>query len=267
MCLFHFNYSVILPVIIIHSSQLKKQQDFLLSLCILVPLSLPSQPPTYIPLLLRWHYPTHQTCNFNRGWQGDLDDRCSYGNRWHWQTREAAVCRLCATCAWSDWVHQLSRLPHPLHSQSDGLAQKVCCVNDNRQGASEEAVRWEGFLLFLFYLPHHKSPPSLTHILNDFSESKRLNWFYQWEFTIWPLKRAAMRMAYTKRSQYCYCSIHSSVILLSEDSATWESHSRNRHRMCNLVSSYLQFDFSCHMLIPPLVLISPFASLCSAWRK
>ena len=137
----------------------------------MVSLSLPSQLPASIPLLLRWHYPTHQTCNFNRGWQGDLDDRCSYRNRWHWQTREAAVCRLRATCAWSDWVHQLSRLPHSLHSQSDGLAQKVCCVHDNRQGASEEAVRWEVSLppLFhppLFHPPHrHPHPYSLTHIV------------------------------------------------------------------------------------------------------
>lgn len=129
-----------------------------MSLCILVSLSFFSQPPTYISLLLRWHYPTHQTCNFNRGWQGDLDDRCFYGNRWHWQTREAAVRRLCATCAWSDWAHQLSRLPHSLHSQSDGLAQRVCCVRDSSQGAGEEAVRWEGPVPPLFYVFHHNPP-------------------------------------------------------------------------------------------------------------
>lgn len=48
----HFSNSVILPVVIIHSSQLKKKKskrDFLLSLCIL---SLPSQPPTYISFFL-----------------------------------------------------------------------------------------------------------------------------------------------------------------------------------------------------------------------
>lgn len=187
----HFSNSVILPVVIIHSSQLKKKKkQARFPVVFVYPFfSLPA--PNIHLLLLRWHYPTHQTCNFNRGWQGDLDDRCSYGNRWHWQTREAAVCRLRATCAWSDWVHQLSRLPHPLHSQSDGLAQKVCCVHDNRQGASEEAVRWEGFLLSLSYLPYHNSPPSLTHVFNVLSESQRLNWFYQWEFTLWPLQIAS----------------------------------------------------------------------------
>lgn len=123
-----------------HYSSQFKREIFLVFLCTLGPLFLHSQSPTYIPLLLRWHYSTHQTCNFNRGWQGDLDGRCSYGNRWHWQTREAAVHSLDATCAWSDWAHQLSRLPRSLHSQSDGLAQKVCCVHDNRPGAREDAV-------------------------------------------------------------------------------------------------------------------------------
>lgn len=170
-----------------------------MSLCILVSLSLFSQPPAYIPLLRRWHYPTHQTCNFNRGWQGDLDNRCFYGNRWHWQTRETAVRRLCATCAWSDWAHQLSRLPHSLHSQSDGLAQRVCCVRDSSQGASEEAVRWEGPLPPPFYVFHHKPPciswlqcMCFTHSCISWLQwVKEITLFFRWEFTKWPLKIAS----------------------------------------------------------------------------
>ena len=208
----------------------------------MVSLSLLSKPPTSIPLLLRWHYLTHQTCNFNRGWQGDLDDRCSYGNRWHWQTWEAAVRCLRATCAWSDWVHQLSRLPHSLHSQSDGLAQKVCCVHDNRQGASEEAVRWENSLPPLFHPPHLNPPPSLTHIVNDFSEPQELNWFYQWEFTKCPLRIASHEVAYMKTNRYRYCFIRKSIFLLSSDSATLENHSRNRSVVCNMVFAYHPFN-------------------------
>ena len=210
----------------------------------MVSLSLLSQLPTSIPLLLRWHYPTHQTCNFNRGWQGDLDDRCSYGNRWHWQTREAAVCSLRATCAWSDWVHQLSRLPHSLHSQSDGLAQKVCCVHDNRQGASEEAVRWEGSLPPLFHPPHrHPHPYSLTHIV-------RPRWVRGIKLVLsvrvhqMPWRIAKDEVVYMKINWYGYCFIYRGMFLLSRDSATLESHSRNRYIVCKMIVASHPFNLA-----------------------
>lgn len=123
--------------------------------------------PASIPFL-GWHYPTHQTCKFNWGWQGDLDDRCSYGNRWHWQTREAAVCRLPATCAWSDWAHQLSRLPHPLHSQSDGLAQRICCLWGSSNGSGRSRQVRGPFLPFFCIHCHNLYCPQLR-LLKDHS--------------------------------------------------------------------------------------------------
>ena len=160
ICTFsHFSYTVVLLLLIIILNL--KERGFLLSLCILVFLSLLSQPPTYITLLLRWHYSTHQTCNFNRGWQGDLDDRCSYGNRWHWQTREAAVCRLHATCAWSDWVHQLSRLPVPrTASRMDWPRRVAVCMTIGKGLVRRQSGERLPFLhssTFLTSTPHHHS--------------------------------------------------------------------------------------------------------------
>lgn len=84
------------------------------------------------------------------------------------------------------------------------------------------------------YLPHLYSPPSLTHLFNEFGESRGLNWFHQSELIKWPLKITSQEVPYRKTNQDCYCSIHSSIFSLSSDSATLESHSRNRYIICNM---------------------------------